>query len=62
MNSMEEPKSIYELFLLILDNFETIIFAAGPAEIKNIWLLILACSDNLDSKLSPSVSQFSTNW
>ena len=36
INSMEEPKSIYELFLLILDNLETIIFAAGPAEIKNI--------------------------
>ena len=34
MNSIEEPKSIYIFLLLIFDKYETIIFAAGPAEIK----------------------------
>jgi hypothetical protein len=50
MNSIEEPKSIYIFLLLILLRYETIIFAAGPAEMKNIKLLYFACSDNLESK------------
>lgn len=36
MNSIEDPKSIYILLLLILVKYEIIIFAAGPAEIKKI--------------------------
>ena len=53
MNSIEEPKSIYVFLLFILLKIETMIFAAGPAEIKNIRLLFFASRDNLEINSLP---------
>ena len=38
------------------------IFAAGPAEIKNIKLFFFAWYDNLSSKEILNMSQFSIKW
>jgi len=46
--------------LLILTKYEIIIFAAGPAEMKNIRFLWLAILDIFESNDKPILSQLST--
>jgi hypothetical protein len=62
MNSIEEPKSIYILLILILIKYEIIMFAAGPAEMKNIKSFCFASWDNDESKEILYLSQFSIKW
>ena len=50
MNSIEEPKSIYILLILIFIKYEIIMFDAGPPEIKNIKLFCIASWDNCENK------------
>lgn len=62
INSIEEPKSINILLILIFIKFVIIIYVAGPTGIKNIKSFCFASQDNCDTKEILYSSQFPIKW